>query len=258
MKGFFILILSCVAAGGVFAQELFPSSEPASTLPKGVWAVRATFRNYEEYSQPRNYYAVRAIYGVTPKLSAYFTVSVSNHHLKRYPEDLNNYFLNHHTPAQVVKYPYQLEGFNLYTQYRFFSRDGKNSHFRMAVYGEAGKSLAAHDEAEPYLTGDNSGFGGGLIITRLIHRLAVSATTGYIYPLAYREKYRDLSVLSGQAFSWGLQLGYLAFPRQYKDYDDLNVNFYLEVFGKTYGDSQISVNGALYDISPVASLQGSS
>lgn len=212
MKGFFILILSCVAAGGVFAQELFPSSEPASTLPKGVWAVRATFRNYEEYSQPRNYYAVRAIYGVTPKLSAYFTVSVSNHHLKRYPEDLNNYFLNHHTPAQVVKYPYQLEGFNLYTQYRFFSRDGKNSHFRMAVYGEAGKSLAAHDEAEPYLTGDNSGFGGGLIITRLIHRLAVSATTGYIYPLAYREKYRDLSVLSGQAFPGGCNWVTWLFP----------------------------------------------
>lgn len=258
MKPFVALFCFCIFTVGGQAQELFPSSEPASTLPKGVWVGRVTFKNYSEFNQPRNYYAIRGMYGITAKLSAYVTVSVSNHHLNRYPEDLNNYFLNHHTPALAIKYPYQLEGFNLYTQYRFFSRDGKNRHFRMAWYGEAAKSFAAHDEAEPYLMADNSGFGSGLIITKLINRLAISSTVGFINPLAYKEKGRDLSVHSGKAFSWGLQFGYLAFPREYRTYDDLNVNLYLEIFGKTYGDAQIMWNGSAYDISAIESLQGGS
>ncbi len=257
MKGFLFLCLFFLWVRSQ-AQELFPSIEPASTLPKGIWAGRVIFRNFAEFDQPRNYYALRAMYGITPKLTASLTASVSNHHLKKYPGDLNNYFLNHHTPTGVKKYPYQFEGLNLYAQYRFYSLDGKNRHFRMAAYGEASKSFAAHDEAEPYLSADNTGMGAGLIVTRLVNKLAVSASVSYIHPLAYRERDRNLRVLSGDAFSWGLQFGYLAFPRKYKSYDDLNINLYLEILGKNFGGATVRENDKSFDTSRLFSLQAGS
>src|ERR1700744_52505 len=114
------------------AQELFQQTEPASTIPKGTWGIRASDQSYNEINRIRNIYTVKAMYGLTPKLTVMVSADVSNHHNK----DLPPGFPEHNTPQIGVHHPYLFNGVDMYAKYRFLTIDGQNSHLRAAVYGE--------------------------------------------------------------------------------------------------------------------------
>jgi hypothetical protein len=233
------------------AQELFPNTEPASTIPKGVFGLKAYTETYKELSVPRNMFAMRAMYGITSKLSFWVQGTASNHHDTILPKDIVNHI---HVGNQTIyytqnrvygrKYPYRFNGFSFYARYRFLSIDGQNKHFRMAVYAEGAKVRSAHDEAEPRLSDDNSGYGGGLIVTQLHKKLAVSLTLGYIKPIPYSEVsgHDYIKLFYGDAFTYNLSLGYLIYPKKYKGYDQDNYNVYLEILGKTYKQAELHIN----------------
>lgn len=263
-----VLILSTSCLG----QELYILNEPASSIPKGVFGVRAYGKSYKEMITTRSMYALRLMYGATPRLSIMATVSISNHHDRKLPTDLINHThsgnqTTYYTQAirRGVDYPYLFSGFHLYAKYRFLTIDKQNRHFRMAAYGEWSNVYVAHDEAEPTLGDDTSGFGAGLISTWLSNRFAISLTTGFIKPGSYSEMQRDWSggpdlpttIYYGDAIKYNLSFGYRLFPKKYESYEQSNWNVYVEFQGKSYEAATVIQNGTTLRARTAALQSGS-
>ncbi len=254
----FFSILFILLLTRTHSQELYPHNEPASTIPKGVLGIRQFNESYKDLNIFRNMFAMRLMYGLLPKLTVMATIGVNNHHDKNFPSNLVSHT---HSGSQTiyttgnfkrgVQYPYQLGGIYLFAKYRFFTRDGQNKHLRMALYGDWSNNNVAHDEAEPNLQDDTKGLGGGLIVTALKKRFAVSLTTGVIIPGAYTglaEDNNDSSLVStkinyGNALKYNLSFGYLLSPKHYSDYKQTNINIYLEFMGKAYQQAKITQYG---------------
>ncbi|WP_118976144.1 hypothetical protein [Taibaiella koreensis] len=246
MKSFLTISLVLCALTGR-AQELFPLSEPASNIPKGALGVRLYSEAYNEVGQLRMMSSLRLMYGLTPRLSVYLTGIASNHHGRKMPIE----FPFHNTPERGAHYPYKFNGVHLYAKYRFLSLDAERRHFRMAAYGEGTYVNTTHHETEPDLEmGDNKGLGVGLITTYLKGRFAVSLTAGGILPAVYEGGSPDpieslpdvpVRVQYGKALTYSLSFGYLLLPRKYANYDQVNVNLYLEFHGKAFQTAKVDI-----------------
>jgi hypothetical protein len=251
------------------AQELYPLTEPASSIPKGVLGVRLMSQTYkatatdsagQRQSINRNMFAARIMYGVTSNLSVEITAAGSNHHDTLLPPNLIKHTHNNITGAPIgtissiplaAVYPYLFAGFNFYAKYRIYSHDGEKSHFRLALFGDYSTVNVAHDEAEPELIDDCGGYEGGFIVTKLFDRWAVSLTSDYIHPTPFTEvqtKYiwphQTTIVTYGDAIEYNLSIGYRFFPERYSsDYSQNNFNVYLEFLGKSYQAANVTLNG---------------
>lgn len=259
IRSLLFVLLSSISAFTVSAQELFPLTEPASTIPDKAIAVRLTSQAYEEPGHYlRDLSDLKVEYGILPKLTVMLSGSVANHHNKELPPE----FPAHNTPQIGVPHPYRFNGFDLYAKYRFLSLDGEHKHFRMALFGEASALWVAHDEAEPTLMDDTKGISGGAIATYLNHRFAVSFTGGFIHPFRYKGDIPDFiaglpsvptQVQYGNAAIYDVSFGYLLLPRKYESYNQTNWNLYVEFLGKSYTAAQVSVanilTGGYYPIS---------
>lgn len=247
MRKQYIILLFLFWGHAAFAQELFPLSEPASSIPKNALGIRLFSESYKEVNKVRNMTYLRLMYGVTPRLSAYLTAIASNHHGDNFPVE----FPFHNTPERGASYPYKLNGVHLYLKYRFLSKDGENEHFRMAAYAEGTLVKTTHHETEPDLEyGDNTGVGAGLIGTYLKNRFAVSGTFGGILPAKNSGDSPDpidnlppvpITIQYGKALTYSLSFGYLLLPKKYKDYNQTNVNLYLELHGKAYQTAKVNL-----------------
>lgn len=245
MRTLLLLLLCTLCFYRVSAQELFPLNEPASTMPKQVLGVRLLNQSYVEPNNTfRTMAGLRLMYGATSKLTVMLNATVSNHHSKDLPPE----FPDHNTPQIGVPLPLRFNGVNLYAKYRVWSRDGQNSHFRVALYGEYSYLDVAHDEAEPNLMDDTKGWGAGFITTYLKKHFAVSFTGGVIVPSDYHGYVPDIyaglpavpaTVKYGNALSYNLSFGYLLFPQVYKNYDQTNVNLYVELLGRSYDRAKV-------------------
>jgi hypothetical protein len=248
--------------GTISSQELFPTSEPASTIPKGVIGTRLTTESYKEVSIFRNLASARLMYGLFSNLTVMANFTESNHHGVDFPSGLATHTHNGNKSVfssgnfqRGLIYPYLFTGIDLYAKFRFFNRDGEHSHLRMALYGEWSNVSVAHDEAEPTLLDDTKGYGGGLIITVLKNHLAISLTSGVIIPGSYDGMSPDplggpdvpTTLTYGKAVKYDLSIGYLLFPAKYHNYNEPNINVYLEFKGKSYEEASI----IQYGIKPV-------
>jgi hypothetical protein len=260
----FIVVLSIICTS-FYSQELFLRNEPASNVPKGVLGVRLYGDNYSEQGSQKNMFGVRLMYGLLPKLSVMANIITSNHHNKILPRDLINhvhdgantsYFIKDQTRG--LSYDYSKPSINLYAKYRFLTNDGEHKHFRMAAYAEYSFAKTAHDEAEPNLMDDTKGFGAGLLTTYLKNKFAISLTSGFILPQAYKESVTEefdinntfrpdfmlnTKVVYGKALQYNLSMGYLLFPRNYENYNQANFNLYIEFIGKAYDAAKVYQNG---------------
>ena len=219
---------------------------------------------YQEYSQTRQMYATRIMYGLTSKLTIEVTASTSNHHDTLLPPNLTkhthnaqggNVYTADNLPRGLY-YPFIFAGYNFYAKYRVYSNDGEKSHFRVAVFADYSTIDVAHDEAEPELLDDNGGYEGGLIVTKLIDRWAFSFTTDYIVPTSFvqtQTKYiwppQVTTLQYGRALEYDFSIGYRFFPDKYmNDYTQNNFNVYVEFLGKSYNGAQVNVNGVVGNI----------
>lgn len=239
------------------SQELFPHNEPASSIPKGVLGIRYLQKNYQDISVLKNMFALRFMYGLTPKLSVFSTITTTNHHGKNLPPNLvshthgnNTTTYSSATPDRGLKYPYLLSGIYLYAKYRFITIDSKNAHFRVAAYGEWSNVRVAHDETEPNLMDDTKGYGGGFIFTYLKNHFAVSLTSGVIIPGKFQGSSPDSAgpniptrIQYGKAWQNNLSFGYLLYPRHYKNYKQTNISVYAEFISKTFEQAKVTQYG---------------
>lgn len=262
MKGILIFLFT-FASLITFSQELFPLNLPASTLPKGVLGIREFNESYKEVDRFRNLFSLRFMYGLSSKLTLMASGTVTNHHAKNFPLNLvshthsgNQTIYNTGNYQRGLKYPYQFTGIYLYAQYRFFSRDGKNKHFRMAAYADGSTVKVAHDESEPTLLDDTRGLGAGLIATYLNKKMAVSFTGGFIVPGAYSGFSPDslggplisTKIEYGKAVKYDLSFGYLLLPLHYSNYKQVNLNLYLELEGKAYQQAKVYQYGGIIEV----------
>lgn len=251
------LCLTSAVAFSTKAQELFIVSEPASSVPHKSLIVRGFTQWYDEFGAIRGMGAVSFYYGLTPRLSVRLMVSGSNHHGEFLPENL---VTHRHVGNRTIfftqavdrsnPYPFLVQGINASFKYRFLSIDGHREHFRAAVTGMYSTAQSAHDEAEANLLDDNSGFAGGLILTYLHQRTAISFNYQYIVPDSYEETNNGQHMLLdyGHTQQFSLSLGYLLSPKEYEAFEQTNTNIYLELFGKVYQGVDIYQNAELLPV----------
>jgi len=220
-----IFILLCMVSVGTHAQELFPLTEPASNMPARSFGLR--LNNEAMPPSQTNAHNIHStmpmvhngtmyrlnpelMWGITKNWMLHFNVYASNMHQSNF----------------------NAEGGSVYAKYRFLSVDKVQQHFRMAAYGKVSVIDNAIQYSDINLSGDNTGYTGGLVATQLLHKLALSVTAGYIKGLNnVNDKFATGSAT--QAINYSFSAGYLLFPLVYKNYKQPNFNLYVELLGKT-------------------------
>lgn len=213
----FIILSSAILP--LRAQELFVSSEPASNMPSNSIGIRINNEVMPPYTN--------LSMGVDNKHYMFRQNAEINWGLNRkWMFHLNLYSGTFHQPY------YKFEGLNLYAKYRFFWIDDLHHHFRMAAYAKVSAINNAIQYNDINLQGDNSGFGGGIIATQLLHKFAISFNGGYNRSI--NNLGHSLTPLQPNfAYNYSLSTGYLLLPFKYKNYRQTNVNLYIEMLCKT-------------------------
>jgi hypothetical protein len=222
-----IIFLSVILSGmtlAAFSQELYVNTEPASNMATHSIGIRLENQGYfnPEY---KNRTSLEIMYGASKSLMVHGTLYASD------------YYQNQQ----------HLEGGSVYAKYRFLSIDSVQSHFRGAVFIKAASISNPIHNQEITLEGDNSGFQTGVVFTKLIHKLALSASTSYLRGFNNRD-YDIPAANAHDAVGYTLSAGYLLFPRKYENYNQVNMNIYAELLGKAnpgYRQSYLDVAPAV-------------
>ena len=221
-----ILLAFCLMAlaFGTRAQELYVNTEPASNMAAHSLGIRLENQGFfsPEY---KNRTTLEVMYGATGKLMVHGAAYVSDMY----------------RPNQ------SLEGGSFYAKYRFLSVDTVQSHFRGAFFGKVSVSRNPYNLQDIALEGDNSGLQGGVVFTKLIHKLALSGSASYLH--AFDNSGGALPINGAtNAIAYTLSAGYLLLPKNYSSYDQVNVNVYAELLGKSnpgYAQSYLDVAPAV-------------
>ncbi len=209
MKKLILFLLASISFNQAIAQELYVFSEPASNMPTNSIGARLT--NEGSLTLPSNNRTmVEVMVGANKNLMFHVQGFLSNMDGK-----------------------YRTEGASLYAKYRVFSFDDVKSHFRGAVFARVSISKRPTYTEDINLEGDNSGIQGGLIFTQLIHKLALSATIGYSNADWKIDKQKVGWPVPDEMINYSLSSGYLLLPFIYKNYNQPNLNLYVELLGKT-------------------------
>jgi hypothetical protein len=140
------------------------------------------------------------------------------------------------------------EGGSIYAKYRFLSVDSVQKHFRGAIFAKISDINNPLVNQEIALEGDNSGFQTGVVFTQLLHKLALSASASYLRAFDNRGGYTLPAANARDEVGYTLSAGYLLFPEKYENYNQVNLNIYAELLGKTnpgYGQSYLDVAPAV-------------
>ena len=189
---------------------------------------------------------LRMSYGISPRWAIMLQSTASNHHGRNLPENFiqpngglsGGYHIHNHI-GHIGDYPYVFNGFILSPKWMFLKRDGEKRHLRAALYMQGAWLNIAPHLAEGNLNGQNSGCGGGGMVTGLYKRVALSLNAGVEYPFDYRDDPAGLLFKYGRSLYMHGSLGVLTFPFSYKSYDQVNVNLYVEMLSRWYQDAEI-------------------
>ena len=207
-----LLIFISFGTNSLKAQELFTWSEPASNMAAKSIGVRANnILMNKKGSGKYNYHLLPEImWGISKKVMMHAEVFLSNR--------------NNGLAA---------EGGSLYFKYRFFSQDEVHSHFRLAAYARAAVNNSdVHQEAIDF-NGHNSGYEAGVVATKLLNKVAVSAGSSFVHAAdnANNNKF-NYGNAGRNALAYNAAVGKLMLPKEYVSYNQLNINLMLEILGQ--------------------------
>ncbi len=202
-----LLILSFISLK-VSAQELYVFSEPASNMPSRSLSVKQTAK-FLRTDRSMGRHTTELMLGMNKDLMLHLAGTLSN----------------------MFSQNTRFESMRVYGKYRFLSTDELYRHFRMAVFAEGAYSRNDRLFDEMSLDGDQSGFQAGIIATQLLHKLAISSTLSWTEIVQHPD---EISVLPKprRAFGYSLSTGYLVLPKAYTDYNQTNLNVYVELLGQ--------------------------
>lgn len=225
MKRILLAITLLGVVRPAFSQELYVNTEPASNMATHSIGVRLENQGYFD-PEYKNRTSLELMYGASRSLMV---------HGACYASDYN--FGQQH-----------FEGGSLYAKYRFLSIDSVQKHFRGAVFAKVSAINNPLAWQEIALEGDNSGFQTGVVFTRLLHKLALSASASYLHAYDNLGGYTLPLGNAQDAVGYTLSAGYLLLPKLYENYNQVNVNVYAELLGKTnpgYGQSYLDAAPAV-------------
>jgi hypothetical protein len=211
MKKLVMLICMC-ASLQANAQELFVMTEPASNMPTGAIGVRAMNSFMFEADGKLNYHIMPEImWGINAKwmvhLQSYFS-SRANGNLKG-------------------------EGGSVYAKYRLYSIDDVHKHFRLAAYARYSLNNADIHQEEIETMGHNTGYETGLVATKLVNKVAISASFSFEKAQNNLSNNKFPIVQSNNATNYTLSIGKLVYPKTYTSLKQTNINVMCEFLGQT-------------------------
>ena len=194
------------------AQELFVYTEPASNMAAKSIGVRLTNKFEKEAGTGKYSYAFspEIMFGVSKKIMI---------HVEAFFDTYENYFKS--------------KGAALYLKYRFYSNDEVHSHFRMAAFarGAYNNSIIYYPSID--LSTENTGYEAGVVATKLMNKLALSATGSFVHATNNAAMNKFYYPDSRNALSYSLSAGRLMLPKEYTDYKQANLNVMIELLGQT-------------------------
>ncbi|MXV49606.1 hypothetical protein GS399_01365 [Pedobacter sp. HMF7647] len=205
----FFAIAFLLSLDNSYAQELYVSTEPASNMASRSVGIRLANEGMINNGF-KNRTNLEVMTGVSKNLMLHG----------------NAYFSDFYQDKQ------KFEGLSFYGKYRFLSIDSVKKHFRGAFFAKYSFSNDPLVNDEISLEGDNSGIQGGVVFTKLLHKLAVSGSGNYTYAFD-NQNYDFRPGQARQSIGYTLSGGYLLFPKTYTSYKQTNVNLYIELLGKT-------------------------
>jgi hypothetical protein len=214
MKGSFCIILFLLSMT-MNGQELYVFTEPASNMPAHSISLKLTdhfVSNDKIYNRFSHRFMPQVMFGFSKNLMVHVGATVSNMHTT----------------------DFRYESFNLYAKYRFHSKDDIHKHFRMAVFADASATKAPFHYDEITLMGDKSGIEAGIIATQLWNKFALSGTISHTQVL-HKSRKSDVIYVPARAYesmNYSISAGYLLLPKEYKDYKQVNINFYTELLAE--------------------------
>lgn len=207
-----IMLLLIFSSQLATAQELFVYTEPASNMAtKSIGFRLNNFFMDDLHSSKTEYMLIPEImWGASKRIMVHADVFLSNR---------NNGFV--------------AEGGSIYTKYRFYSVDDVHSHFRMAAYGRYSfNNTYVHQNAID-LYGHNTGYEGGIVATKLINKIAVSASGSYLHAQDNGSEKFLYGNKSRNAVNYTLSVGKLMLPKEYTSFNQTNINLMVEMLGQT-------------------------
>lgn len=232
-----IYIIFCLSINYVQAQELFVISEPASNMPAKALSVRFTdklMNGHRHNSNGKNTQVFMQRF--VPEIG----IGLNKHFNIRCSAFLSNYYQNY----------FKFEGISMYLKYRFLSIDDLHKHFRMAAFSRVSVVDHAIYFREINLEGDNTGINTGIVATQLLHKLALSATIGHVYAMDnIGNELPDF--VASHSLNYTFSAGFLLLPFHYKNYNQPNLNVYLELHGR---NSLSDYGTQIYDLFPALQL----
>ncbi len=222
-KLLFLIFLSFGFIKHLSAQELFTYTEPASNMAKGTLGFRlnSTLMKDEVALNNNLHINPEVMFGITKKWMIHLEGVLSNEGL--------------------------VSG-SLYLKYRFYSIDEVHSHFRMAAFSRfAINNSHLHQQAID-LNSYNSGYETGLVATKLQHKVALSASLAWDHALDNKNEinYRFPNN-NRDAVNYTFSVGKLLLPKNYKDYDQTNMNGMVEMLCQT----NLNTGKTFIDLAPV-------
>lgn len=222
------MILAIILSGMIcpaFSQELYVNTEPASNMATHSIGIRLENQGYFN-PECKNRTSLEVMFGASKDIMIHGTLYASDY-----------YHADQH-----------FEGGSVYAKYRFLSIDSVQSHFRGAFFVKASAINNPLPNQEIGLEGDNTGFQTGVVFTKLMHKLALSASVSYLHAFDNFGGFDMPSINARDAAGYTLSAGYLLFPKKYENYDQVNVNIYGELLGKAnpgFGQSYLDVAPAV-------------
>ena len=207
-----LIIFLLVSAHKLKAQELFVFTEPASNMATRSMGFR--LNNYfmkDIHTRKYNYHLLpEVMWGVSRKVMVHVEAFISNQN------------------QRLVA-----EGGSVYLKYRFLSSDGVHNHFRMAAFGKY--SFNNSDIHQPAIdfNGHNSGYELGAVATKLINKVAISATSSLLHASDNGKEKFLFGEKNRSAIGYTLSVGKLMLPKEYTSYKQTNVNLIAELLGQT-------------------------
>lgn len=217
----FLLLNACILFFNMAAaQELYVFSDPASNAPARSLSIKYAGKwvgkSQVGHQHNANRQMLESQFGINKKLMLRTGLSLGN----MYNLDDNRL---------------TFESVNVYAKYRFLSYDGVHKHFRAAAFlkGVFSNNDLKYDELTS--EGDQTAVQAGLIFTQLVHKLAVSSTFALTEVMDGERflKYGGPRNFGYRSLNYSLSAGYLLLPRTYSNYNQTNLNLYIELLGSS-------------------------
>ena len=209
------------------AQELYVFTEPASNMAAKSVGLRLNNYLMREPGKTNYHLLPELMWGVSKKIMVHGEAFLSNQ---------NGTFV--------------AEGGSIYIKYRFFSQDDIHSHFRMAMYGRYSfNNSDIHQKAIDFF-GHSSGYEAGFIFTKLVNKVAVSASTSYLNAKDNGSEKYPYTQKQQNNIGYTLSVGKLMLPKEYTDYGQVNLNLMCELLGQL----NVGYRESYLDLAPSAQL----